>query len=136
MSGRATPMFDPRDVRNSKLIATVTGIGVAASFPAPADNNANRLRYLLAFAVQPSNGTAFTTWTLQDLAGNDYISVTLGSAPGPYFSFLTQPLFVIGGATNGLRLLKNAGAAADGATAWVLFADVQAPIVPAFAVSL
>jgi hypothetical protein len=126
-------MFDPRDVKVATLQATLPGAG-PANFAAPANNNANKHRYLLAFAVGDYSAVlAYHQIALEDINGN--LLIAASTYLPSVATVLIQPLVVGVPGANGLRLRSLTAGPDQAVAAWVQFADVSSPIVPAFAVN-
>lgn len=128
MSGRTTPMFNPKDVKSSFLDVV---LAANTAFPAPA-TNANRIRYLL--------GVNFVN---RSAANVQVVAIRVGAVDvftfGPWLpsTWVAFPVPIECGlpGANALTLEPIAGAAQDQAI-WVQFADVQAALVPGFAVTI
>jgi hypothetical protein len=124
-------MFNPSDVKVAKLLTAGLAVNGTAAFAAPA-NNANRNRYLLGFQVGYSANFAASGVQLEDVNGN--LLVHAGTWVGQAFDFIGQPLLVGVPGANGL-VLRNTMVAGEAFQAWVMFADIQGALVPAFAVN-
>jgi hypothetical protein len=125
-------MFDPRDVKVAKLLTAGLAVNGTSAFAAPANNNATRNRYLLGFQVSYSANFAASGVQLEDVNGN--LLVHVGTWVGDYINLIGQPLLVGAPGANGL-VVRNTMVAGEAFQAWVMFADIQGALVPAFAVN-
>ena len=127
-------MFDPRDVKVAALTSGGLAIGASTNFAAPANNIATRNRYLLAFQCDQEATFTANAFALEDINGNLLIRASVWT--NEVFTLIGQPLLVGVPGANGLRITNVGPTAGKSCSAWVMFADIQGAIVPAFAVTI